>query len=290
MNHSPQSSELTQTVAQRPVLSPEMEAQYLKAAQIAARLAGKLQLEGFGGVQDIMIKGTSIDLVTAVDKACDAAIVESLKKVCPTDLFITEETFEEGQSVDLSHTWVIDPLDGTTNYAHGFPYFAVSIAYFVDGQPLLGVIYDPFKQEMFYALRNRGAFLNDEPIFVSKNRVHTLDHALLATGFPYDIAGSSVNNIDHFQRIAPRCHGVRRPGAAALDMAYVASGRLDGFWELKLSLWDIAAGALLVEEAGGTVTNLTGGPLPFAQRRIHLVGSNGNALHQEIQDLLALDP
>ncbi len=290
MNHSIPPSELADEVLPMPELSPELADHYLKAAQKAARLAGKRQLEGFGGVQDITTKGTSIDLVTAVDKACDAAIVESLQKACPTDLFITEETFVEGQSVDLSHTWVIDPLDGTTNYAHGFPYFAVSIAYFLDGQPVLGVVYDPIKQEMYYALRNRGAFLNDEPIFVSKNRVHTLDHALLATGFPYDIAGSSVNNIDHFQRIAPRCHGVRRPGAAALDMAYVASGRLDGFWELKLSLWDIAAGALLVEEAGGTVTNLTGGPLPLTQRRIHLIGSNGNALHQEVQDLLALDP
>lgn len=284
MNKTPQ------FIANRPALSPDMEDHYLKAAKHAALLAGKLQMEGYGGVQDVMIKGTSIDLVTAVDKACDAAIVASLKKACPNDLFITEETFVEGQAIDLSHTWVIDPLDGTTNYAHSFPYFAVSIAYFLDGQPVLGVILDAFKNEMYYALRNRGSFLNDEPIFVSKNRTHTLDHALLATGFPYDIAGSSVNNIAHFQRIAPRCHGVRRPGAAALDMAYVAAGRLDGFWELKLSLWDIAAGALLVEEAGGKVTDLTGGPLPFEQRRIHLVGSNGNGLHEEIQDLLALDP
>jgi myo-inositol-1(or 4)-monophosphatase len=279
----------TQIAANRPTLNPELEKHYLEAAQSAAVLAGKLQMKGFGGVQEVTTKGTSIDLVTAVDRACDEAIVASLKKACPNDLFITEETFVEGQAVDLSHTWVIDPLDGTTNYAHCFPYFAVSIAYFLEGQPVLGVILDAFKQEMFYALRNRGAFLNDEPIFVSNNRVHTLDHALLATGFPYDIAGSTVNNIDHFKRIAPRCHGVRRPGAAALDMAYVAAGRLDGFWELKLSLWDIAAGALLVEEAGGKVTDLAGGPLPFEQRRIHLVGSNGNGLHEEIQDLLALD-
>jgi myo-inositol-1(or 4)-monophosphatase len=279
---------LPQTAA-RPTLSPDREAHYLKAAQQAALLAGSIQMDRYGQTQEIMTKGTSIDLVTAVDRDCDAAIVAALKKACPGDLFLTEETFVEGQAVDLSHTWVIDPLDGTTNYAHSFPYFAVSIAYFLEGQPVLGVVLDAFKQEMYYALRNRGAFLNDQPIQVSKNRTHALEKALLATGFPYDIADSSVNNIDHFQRVAPRCHGVRRPGAAALDMAYVAAGRLDGFWELKLSLWDIAAGTLIVEEAGGKVTNLEGGPLPFEQRRIHLVGSNGNGLHEELQALLALD-
>jgi len=278
-----------QSIASQPVLSPDQAEHYLKAAQKAASLAGAIQMKNFGQTQEIMTKGTSIDLVTAVDRECDAEIVEHLRKACPDDLFLTEETFEEGQSVDLSHTWVIDPLDGTTNYAHSFPYFAVSIAYFLQGQPVLGVILDTYKQEMYYALRNRGAFLNDERIYVSKNRVHALEHALLATGFPYDIAGSSVNNIDHFQRIAPRCHGVRRPGAAALDMAYVAAGRLDAFWELKLSIWDIAAGTLLVEEAGGKVTNLQGGSLLFGDRRIHLIGSNGNPLHEEIQELLALD-
>jgi myo-inositol-1(or 4)-monophosphatase len=284
MNHT------TQEAINRPTLSPEVADRYLKAAKKAAQQAASIQMKNFGKTQVVMTKGTSIDLVTAVDRECDAVIVESLRKACPDDLFLTEETFEEGQAVDLSRTWVIDPLDGTTNYAHGFPCFAVSIAYFLEGQPVLGVILDGFKNELYYALRGRGAFLNDEPIFVSKNRVHTLDHALLATGFPYDIAGSSVNNIAHFQRIAPKCHGVRRPGAAALDMAYVAAGRLDGFWELKLSIWDIAAGALLVEEAGGKVTNLQGGPVPYDQRRIHLIGSNGNGLHEEIQELLALDP
>lgn len=270
-------------------MSPETEAHCLKAAIQAAQLAGKIQMASFGKTIQIDVKGTSIDLVTAVDKECDAAIVESLQKGCPDTLFLTEETFEEGQAIDLSNTWVIDPLDGTTNYAHGFPQFAVSIAYFHEGQPQIGVIYDPFKKELFYALKNRGAFLNDQPIFVSKNRVHTLDHALLATGFPYDIATETSNNIDHFKKIAPKCHGVRRPGAAALDLAYTACGRLDGFWELKLSVWDVAAGILLVEEAGGRVTNLTGGPIPYGERRIHLIGSNGNELHQEIQDLLAQD-
>jgi len=282
-------SQIIPDTKNRPALPPDQADHYLKAAKKAAMQAGVIQMKNFGQNQVVMTKGSSIDLVTLVDKECDATIVEILSKACPDDLFLTEETFEEGQAVDLSHTWVVDPLDGTTNYAHGFPYFAVSIAYFINGQPVLGVILDSFKNELYYALRNRGAFMNDEPIYVSKNRAHTLDHSLLATGFPYDIAGSSVNNIAHFQRIAPRCHGVRRPGAAALDMAYVAAGRLDGFWELKLSVWDIAAGSLLVEEAGGRVTDLQGGPLGFDQRRIHLIGSNGNGLHEEIRDLLALD-
>jgi myo-inositol-1(or 4)-monophosphatase len=277
----------SQEINTRFPMSPEKEYRCLKAAKQAALLAGKIQMASFGKIIQVDVKGTSIDLVTSVDKECDAVIVDTLRKGCPEILFLTEETFQEGQDIDLSNTWVVDPLDGTTNYAHGFPHFAVSIAYFFEGQPQIGVIYDPFKKELFYALKNRGAFLNDQPIFVSKNRVHTLDHALLATGFPYDIASSSVNNVDHFQRIAPRCHGVRRPGAAALDLAYVASGRLDAFWELKLSVWDVAAGILLVEEAGGSVTNLTGGPVPYGDRRIHLLGSNGNGLHQEIQDLLA---
>jgi myo-inositol-1(or 4)-monophosphatase len=279
----------TQENTQFEALSPAVEERCLKAAQNAALLAGKRQMESFGQSLKITTKGTNIDLVTVVDQECDEIIVSSIRKACPSDLFLTEETYTEGSQVDLSSTWVIDPLDGTTNYAHSFPQFAVSIAYFREGIPVIGVIYDAFKKEMFYAIRNRGAFLNNEPIFVSKNRVHTLDHALLATGFPYDIANSSVNNIDHFQRIAPRCHGVRRPGAAALDMAYVACGRLDGFWELKLSIWDIAAGALLVEEAGGKVTSVQGDAVPYADRRIHLIGSNGNAIHEELQELLALD-
>lgn len=270
-------------------LSPAAEQHCLKAALHAAQLAGKLQMEAFGKNHKITTKGSNIDLVTVIDQQSDELIVSTLRKSCPDHLFITEETFQEGQTPDLSNTWVIDPLDGTTNYAHGFPHFAVSIAYFMNHQPQIGVIYDPFKREMFYAIRNRGAFLNDDPIFVSKNRTHTLDHALLATGFPYDIAHSTVNNIEHFRRIAPKCHGVRRPGAAALDLAYVACSRLDGFWELKLSVWDIAAGVLLVEEAGGKITNLQGGPLPYTDRRIHLIATNGNDLHQELQDLLAQD-
>src|SRR5690349_2748311 len=137
MNHTTSEAQVTpDTIKNRPELSPEMADRYLKAAKKAAQQAGAIQMKNFGKTQVVMTKGTTIDLVTAVDRECDAVIVESLRKTCPDDLFLTEETFEEGQAVDLSHTWVIDPLDGTTNYAHGFPYFAVSIAYFLEGQPV----------------------------------------------------------------------------------------------------------------------------------------------------------
>lgn len=270
-------------------LSARQQDHYLRVALSAAQGAGKLQRRGFGQAHKLYTKHTSIDLVTAVDRECDELIISAIRRNFPDDLILTEETYEEGGAIDLSRTWVIDPLDGTTNYAHGFPHFAVSIAYFVEGTPLIGVIYDAFKKETFYAIQGRGAFLNDTQIFVSNNRAHSLSTALLATGFPYDIATSEVNNIDFFSRIAPRCHGVRRPGAAALDLAYTACGRLDGFWELKLSVWDIAAGVLLVEEAGGKVTNLDGSPLPCGDRRINLVGSNGTAIHDELIELLTTD-
>jgi myo-inositol-1(or 4)-monophosphatase len=261
---------------------PETEDRYLKLAKAAALQAGKLQMESFGKSIKIQTKNTAIDLVTRVDTECDALITQMLRQACPNDIIVSEEQFKEGQTFSLENTWVVDPLDGTTNYSHGFPMFAVSIAYFWKGVPHLGVVYDPLRQEMFYSIRKRGAFLNDTPIFVSGNRVHSLSHALLATGFPYDIATCPNNNMDHFQRIAPLCQGVRRPGSAALDMAYVACGRIDGFWELKLSLWDIAAGIPMVEEAGGTVTALDGGVLSYTDRKIHLVASNGNGVHTEL--------
>lgn len=270
------------------VLSPEKEKTYLKVAQKAAMAAGRAQMDHFGRTVAVHTKATALDLVTSVDEECDRLISQALLDAFPQDRILSEESVEEPESglFDLARTWVVDPLDGTTNYAHGFPQFAVSIAYFGEtGQVELGVIYDPFKKEMFYALRGRGAFLNDQEIHVSQTQ--HLDQSLLATGFPYDLAQCENNNLSHFQRILPKCHGVRRPGAAALDLAYLACGRLDGFWELRLSPWDIAAGVLIIEEAGGRVTDLSGNPLKLNQRRLDLIGSNANGLHQELQDLLS---
>lgn len=259
----------------------------LNAAIEAADAAGQIQMAGFGQAHQVSTKATAIDLVTEIDQQSDAAIVAILQQRCPDDWILSEEQFTEGDSVDLSRTWVIDPLDGTTNYAHGFPQFASSIAYFQQGKPVLGVVYDPFKQERFVAIQGSGAFLNGQRLKTSRDRVQNLSHALLATGFPYDIATSEVTNLDHFRQVAPHCQGVRRPGAAALDLAYVAAGRLDGFWELKLSIWDVAAGILLVQEAGGQVSNLTGQALNLTERRIHLIASNGTPLHGDLQSLLS---
>lgn len=269
------------------ILSPEKEKTYLAVAQRAAMAAGKIQMAHFGRTVKVHTKATSIDLVTSVDEESDRTIAGLLLEAFPDDQIVSEESCREPESghFDLSRAWVVDPLDGTTNYAHGFPHFAVSIAYFGENQqPELGVVYDPFKKEMFYALRGRGAFLNEQPIHVSHTQ--KLSQSLLATGFPYDLASTENNNLSHFQRILPHCHGVRRPGAAALDLTYLACGRLDAFWELRLSPWDIAAGVLIIEEAGGRVTDLAGNLLQLSRRRLDLVGSNGNGVHEELCELL----
>ena len=260
----------------------------LEVAQKAAKLAGRVQMKYFGQTVKVKTKASAIDLVTSVDDECDQKIVKLLRKHFPDHGFVTEETCVEDDPAyrfDLSRTWIIDPLDGTTNYAHGFPQFAVSIAFAIEGKLAVGVVYDPFKKEMFSAVKGRGASLNGQPISVS-NTQH-LGQALLATGFPYDLVNEPNNNLSHFERILPQCHGVRRPGAAALDLAYLACGRLDGFWELRLSPWDIAAGMLIIEEAGGKITDLTGAPLDIARRRLDLIGSNDTAIHGEIAALLA---
>jgi len=251
--------------------------QYLDVAVAAARTAGAFQMQNYAG-DDLQVrtKSSGLDLVTMVDIECDRLISHALHETFPDTLLVTEESYHEGSAIDLSNTWVVDPLDGTTNYTHSFPHFAVSIAYFKDNKPRAGVVFDPFKQEMFTAIEGGGAFLNDKPIRVSK--VETLLKALLATGFPYNLDTNARNNLDYFKQVLPKCHGVRRPGAAALDLAYTACGRLDGFWELTLSPWDVAAGGLLIEEAGGVMADLSGEPLDYSKRRIDLIGAN----HEEM--------
>ncbi len=212
-------------------------------------------MQKFGKVLDVRHKGT-VDLVTDADHAAEVAIVEVLRGTFPRHDILAEEA-DYGQ-VESSYRWIIDPLDGTTNYAHGFPWFAVSIALEVRGEVQLGVVYNPFHQELFVAEKGKGAFLND--IQIRASSVKRLDEALLATGFPYDRKESPVNNFDHFYNFQMAAQACRRAGAASLDLAYVAAGRLDGFWEMKLKPWDVAAGKLLVEEAGGCMTDLGGTP------------------------------
>jgi len=254
---------------------------YLDVAVRACRAAGRIQRAAFGGVQPVEHKG-EIDLVTAIDRRCEKQILAIIGRAFPDHGILAEES--DPRTGDAEHLWVIDPLDGTTNYSRGFPYFCVSVALVRDGAVIVAAVYQPLLDEMFTAIRGHGAFLNGRPLRVSGQP--RLDQAFLATGFPYDIRRSRRNNIDHFSHFATRCLAVRRAGAAALDLAYVAAGRFDGFWELKLRPWDIAAASLLIEEAGGRVTGLAGRPWRLAVRDI--VASNGR-VHGEMLAVLHPD-
>ena len=256
----------------------------LQVAVTVAKLAGLQFHERFvcpAKACAVETKATQRDLVTAYDKACDALILDHLQVAFPDDLFLTEESFQESHAIELSHTWVIDPIDGTTNFAHAFPQCAVSIAYVVDAMPVVAVVYNPITNDLFTAIKGEGANLNGVALQVSS--IESLSQSLLATGFPNDSKTTSHDNMGYFLRFMEQCHGVRRLGSAALDLAYTAMGRLDGFWELRLSPWDIAAAVLLITEAGGLVTDWFGNPLLLNQRKIDIVGSNGcPAVHDAI--------
>lgn len=244
----------------------------------AALEGGRVLLQKFGGAQQIRHKG-EVDLVTAADREAEEVIVRLLRETFPRHAILAEERGADGR--DSSYRWIIDPLDGTTNFAHGFPWFAVSIALERAGEVVLGVVYNPFHRELFCAEKGGGAFLNEVQLRVSATR--RLDGALLATGFPYDRRRSPANNYDHFAHFQQRVQGCRRAGAASLDLAYTAAGRLDGYWEMKLKPWDVAAGKLIVEEAGGKVTDFAGGPCDIAGREI--LASNG-LIHREMVAVL----
>jgi myo-inositol-1(or 4)-monophosphatase len=220
-----------------------------------AREAGKLLLEQLHSNFAVTHKG-EINLVTEVDFAAEELIVGRLRAAFPGCAIVAEEKHAQGVRGPL--TWIIDPLDGTTNYAHRFPMFSVSIGLEIDGQQEWGAVYAPAQDEMFTARRGGGAACNGRPTHVSK--IASLKNALLVTGFPYDIRTSPVNNLEEFRAFALSAQAIRRTGSAAMDLCYVAAGRFDGFWELKLQPWDCAAGYLIVREAGGTVTNLRGEP------------------------------
>lgn len=252
--------------------------EHLEAARIAAKEAGRILMEEFGRRPRVYYKGR-IDLVTDIDRRSEASIVDFLHRRFPDYAILSEE----GQGYDGKGgaRWIVDPLDGTTNYAHGFPFFSVSIALEQGGRLRCGLVYDPLREEWFTAVQGGGASLNDEVIHVSDTE--RLEEALLATGFPYDMKESPENNMNHFRNFSMRAQAVRRPGVASIDLAYVASGRLDGFWEFKLKPWDIAAGALLITEAGGTVSDFGGGPLDIFGREI--VASNPHIHHAMLQVL-----
>ena len=254
------------------------ERSYLNVAVRACRAAGRIQRAAFGEVLRVEHKG-EIDLVTGIDRASEKAILAIIGRAFPGHGVLAEES--DPRAGDAEHLWVVDPLDGTTNYSRGFPYFCVSVALARAGQVIVAAVHQPLLDELFTAVRGQGAFLNGRPIRVSGQT--RLDQAFLATGFPYDIRRSRRNNIAHFARFATRCLAVRRAGAAALDLSYVAAGRFDGFWELKLRPWDIAAASLLVEEAGGRITGTGGRPWRLGVRDV--VASNG-LVHAEMLEVL----
>jgi len=227
----------------------------LNTAVQVARKAGDTAAGYFNRAERLEIRSKARnEFVTQVDEAAEAIIIEGIRERYPSHAFLAEESGAQG---DGDHLWIIDPLDGTTNFVHGFPVFAVSIALKVRGVLEVGVIYDPMRQELFTAQRGGGAQLDGRRIRVSSQKA--LDGALIGTGFPYR---SSGEYLDRYLRmlgsVLSETAGIRRPGAAALDLAYLAAGRLDGFWEFGLQAWDIAAGALIVQEAGGMLSELDG--------------------------------
>jgi len=240
--------------------------------------SGKIQKKHFEKTLSIGYKG-EINLVTNVDLECENRIIELVRQHYPDDEIISEEKtnlFETGKN-----RWIIDPLDGTTNYAHGYPFFCTSIGYEEDGIVTVGVTYNPISDELFWAGKGQGSFFNGNRIAAST--VNEIRQALLVTGFPYDVATNPRNNLNHWAAFIMRAQALRRDGSAGLNLSYVAAGRFDGFWELGLSPWDMAAGALIVREAGGIVTSLTGEE--FSLYRGGIVASNGR-IHQEMLSVI----
>ena len=251
----------------------------LSVAVAVAREAGALLKENFGRVQDVGYKGR-IDLVTEMDRRSERLIVERLGAAFPGDDVLAEEG--GGARTGKSRIWIVDPLDGTTNYAHEYPVFAVSIALQVEGRLEVGVVYNPLLDEIYAGRRGGGVSLNGKPRKVTS--VDTMERALLATGFAYILVGDpEKNNVGSFSRFLLRAQAVRRAGSASLAIAKVAVGRTDGFWERGLHPWDMAAGALLVEEAGGRISDYAGSAP--ALEKGELVASNG-PLHEEMLRLL----
>ncbi len=254
----------------------------LKFASQAARQAGEILREGLGRVKEVGLKG-EVDLVTEFDLRSERALVQAIQREFPGEAILAEES---GPSGEGESRWLVDPLDGTTNFAHGLPVFAVSIAWALGDHPLVGVVYDPSRLELYRAAAGGGSWLGERRLQVSDST--NLGESLLVTGFPYDVRTNPENNLDHFGAFSLRSRGVRRLGAAAIDLAYVAAGRFDGFWEFRLSPWDMAAGILLVREAGGHVTRADGGAEIF-RPPTSILATNGR-IHEAMLEILNLTP
>jgi len=251
---------------------------YLETSAEIAREAGALLTTYFERRVAVELKG-EYDLVTEADRASERLVIDRLRSHFPAHSIIAEEG--GGHSGSSEYCWYVDPLDGTTNFAHGFPMYNVTMALEQSGELIAGVIFDPTRNEMFASERGSGAYLNNRRIRVSK--VGHVGDSLVATGFPSRKRHLNVN-VHFYYQLAMQTHGVRRAGSAALDLAYVASGRLDGFWEFGLNPWDMAAGILVVTEAGGTCSDMHGGPVDL--RGPHLLADNG-AIHEEMLGVFA---
>lgn len=258
---------------------------FLEIATEAALSAGDILLDKWGNLHKIEEKGRPGDLVTEADQESEAKILQVLRYHVPEHRILAEESGQLGDN-HSKYLWVIDPLDGTTNYAHSYPVACISIALMIEGVPQVGVIYDPFRQELFAAAQGLGAKLNQNPMTISQTA--ELGKSLLVTGFAYDRRETPDNNYAEFCYLTHLTQGVRRGGSAALDLAYVASGRLDGYWERGIRPWDIAAGIVLVTEAGGKITAYDGSPLVMDSGRI--LATNGRIHDSLSQALLATPP
>ncbi len=245
-----------------------------KSAKEIIEQASKFLLKSLNR-KKIFYKKGHFNLVTNIDKEVENLIVSEIKKRFPKHSILAEESGIHKR--DRKYEWIIDPIDGTTNFAHGYPWFCISIAFAKDGVLEYGLVKNPSNGELFTAIRGKGAKLNGKPIHVSRNK--KLSESLLVTGFPHDKRGSKMSNFKRFQDLTLNSHGVRRGGSAALDLCSVASGRLEGFWEEKLSPWDVAAGVLLVKEAGGKITKFNNDPYEIYSKEI--VATNG-LVHKEL--------
>ncbi len=252
---------------------------YEKVARQAAERAGEILRERWLGRNRFDLKSSSVDLVTDTDRACEAAILEILGTAFPDYAVLAEESGARGTS---EFQWLVDPIDGTTNFAHSYPHVSIALALARAGETIFGLVHDPLRREVFTASRGEGAFCNGQRIRVTETP--TLATSLLATGFPYDRARFADFYLSYFKAFVVRTHDVRRAGSAALDLCYVASGRIDGFWEWKLKPWDTSAGALIVTEAGGRVSDFEGKPFDPAGNQC--LATNGR-IHAEMLSVLA---
>lgn len=255
-----------------------MKNEFKKIAIEAALKSGKFLKSSLGKVRTITYKG-DINIVTDIDKKSEKMIIAKLRNAFPDHAILAEE--QGGLNGDSPYKWIIDPLDGTTNFAHSFPFFCVSIALEKNGRIILGVVYDPVKEELFFAERGKGARLNNKIIKVSG--IRKISASLLATGFSYGVRDTEDDNVENFRNFLKKAMAIRRAGSAALDLCYVACGRFDGYWEMDLHPWDTAAGFLIVEEAGGMITKCDGSP--YSPYEKNILASNKH-IHKEMLNIL----